>query len=396
MTQAKASDPKSNDAPLPTESEGPEPGFELVAHFKDPAVRKRLLGKALWVGTPDRRAEDVVQTTLTDAWRRRHAWPDTTDGLDKWLFTALHNDMIDAGKVDRRAPLMRKPKEAKDPAETKGIDDPRADADTDDAEPAAVTTTVVEPMLEARDRLRAANEYVESRPALRKPFVWLLQTKMGMTYADIAAKEHTNEKVVRNALNRLREELRKVFGAFIILAAFALVYVMVRGLHGYVNDQAHPDVPKPTPNIVAPPAPPPAPAPTTAPELSASEPPRPRPRRVRSRRVGRLLRGPRLRQPARSRRRHRAREGRPRQGGPLPERQAAVAGRRSAPPPLEDPGSTRSHCGILVPCSNASARSSRTPPTRSSCRATASSSTQTPPRRAFSLTTTCPSSWASP
>ena len=181
MTHAKAPDPKSNGAPLPAESAGAEPSPELVAHFKDPAVRKRLLGKALWVGTPERRAEDVVQTTLADVWRRRHAWPDTVEGLDRWLFTALHNDMIDAGKADRRAPLTRKAKEAKDAAESKGVDDPRADADDD--EPAATTTTIVEPTLEARDGLRAASEYVESRPALRKSFVWLMQTQLGMSYA---------------------------------------------------------------------------------------------------------------------------------------------------------------------------------------------------------------------
>ncbi len=272
MTHAKAPGPKSNDAPLPApseESEGPEPSPELVAHYKDPAVRKRLVGKALWAGTPERRAEDVVQTTLTDAWRRRHAWPDTVDGLDKWLFTALHNDMIDAGKADRRAPLMRKAKEPGDAAETKGIDDPRTDAD--DAEPAGMTTTVVEPTLEARDGLRAVSEYVESRPGLRKSYVWLLQTKMGMSYDDIAAKENTNEKVVKNALNRLREELRKFYGPVIVLVGFALVYLVVRAMHGYVNDQANPDVPRPTPNIVAPPAPAPAPAPTTPPQLSAGD-----------------------------------------------------------------------------------------------------------------------------
>jgi DNA-directed RNA polymerase specialized sigma24 family protein len=243
----------------------PQPSAELLAHFNDPALRKRLLGKARWSGTPERRAEDVVHTTMTDAWRQRHLWPATPDELERWLFKALHNDMIDAARADKRMPLERKPKDAKDP-------EAGVVHDEDDGDPPAMTaTTQLEPTLVARDGLRSANEYVESRPRLRKSFAWLMQNRAGASYADIAAKEGCDERVITNAVTRLRAELRMVFGPVAILVGFALIYILVRAMHGYVNDQANPDVPRPTPNIVAPPAPPPAPAPTTPPQLSASE-----------------------------------------------------------------------------------------------------------------------------
>jgi DNA-directed RNA polymerase specialized sigma24 family protein len=251
------SSPKPVAPPLP-----PEPAPELVAHVLSAATRERLIGNLLYKGTPERRAEDIVQETLTDAWNKRHAWPGTIPEVDHLLNSILLFDRIDAQRDEARSPLLRN--DRSDKVADEG-------ADSDDIEPAGMTTTVVEPTLEARDGLRAASEYVESRPGLRKSFVWLMQTQMGMSYGDIAAKENTKEKVVRNALNRLREELRKVVGPVIILVGFALIYILVRAMHGYVNDQAHPDVPRPTPNIVAPPAPPPAPAPTTPPRLSASE-----------------------------------------------------------------------------------------------------------------------------
>jgi len=240
-----------------------EPAPELVAHVLSAATRKRLIGNLLYKGAPERRAEDIVQETLTDAWNKRHEWPETIPEVDHLLNAILVYDRIDAQRDEARSPLLRNDRGDKVAADE--------GADADDAEPAGMTTTVIEATLEARDGLRVASEYVESRPGLRKSFVWLLQTQMGMSYADIAAKENTKEKVVRNSLNRLRAELRMVCGPVIVLVGFALIYLVVRAMHGYVNDQAHPDVPKPTPNIVAPPAPPPAPAPTTPPQLSASE-----------------------------------------------------------------------------------------------------------------------------
>ena len=252
-------------APKPANDLLPQPSAELLAHFRDPALRQRLVGKARWAGTPERRAEDVVQTTMTDAWRQRHLWPATIEELERWLFHALHNDIIDAARADKRMPLERKPKDAKQL-------DGEPHRDEDEVDPAMTATTDVEPALVARDGLRSASEYVESRPRLRKYFVWLMQNLMGMSYADIAVKEGCDERVVTNAVTRLRAELRMVYGPVLVLVGFALIYLVVRAVHGNVNDQAtNPNTPKPTPTIVAPPAPPPAPAPTTPPELSASD-----------------------------------------------------------------------------------------------------------------------------
>ncbi len=255
-------------APKPANDLLPQPSAELLAHFNDPALRKRLVGKARWAGTPERRVEDVVHTTMTDAWRQRHLWPATIDELDRWLFRALHNDIIDAARADKRMPLERKPKDATAP-ESEVVHD------EDDVDPSLTATTDVEPALLARDVLRSASAYVESRPRLHKSFAWLMQNRRGVSYADMAAGEGCDERLITNAVTRLRAELRMVYGSVVLLVGFALVYLLVRAMHGYVNDQAHPDVlpdvPRPTPNIVAPPAPAPAPAPTPAPRLSADE-----------------------------------------------------------------------------------------------------------------------------
>jgi DNA-directed RNA polymerase specialized sigma24 family protein len=260
--RAKVQSPPES-SPKPVAPPPPEPAAELVAHVLSPATRKRLLGNLLYKGVPERRAEDVVQETLTDVWNKRHEWPETIPELDHLLNSILRYDRIDDQRKESRSPLLRKDRSDKI-ADDQGGDD--------DAEPAAMTTTVVEPTLEARDGLRAASEYVESRPGLRKSFVWLMQTQLGMSYADIAAKENTREKVVRNALNRLREELRAVHGPLAFLLGLALIGVVYFVMHGRVNDQAtNPNAPKPTPTIVAPPAPPPAPAPTTAPQLTADD-----------------------------------------------------------------------------------------------------------------------------
>ena len=117
----------------------------------------------------------------------------------------------------------------------------------------------------------------------------------------------------------------------LILVGFALVYLLVRSLHGYVNDQANPDVPRPTPNIVAPPAPPPAPAPTAPPRLSADE--------LRTRGLAECdagqwadcyqdLQSAKAATPGRNR----AREGGAREGRSPPVRQAPVGGARPVSP----------------------------------------------------------------
>jgi DNA-directed RNA polymerase specialized sigma24 family protein len=261
MSTPVQSPPESSPKPV-APPPPPEPSAELVAHVLSTATRQRLVGNLRYHGVPERRAEDVVQETLTDVWNRRHQWPDTIDGVDHILNATLRFDRIDDHRKDARSPLLRKDRSDK-------VTDEHG-ADEDDVDPAAMTTTVVEPTLEARDGLRAASEYVESRPGLRKSFVWLMQTQMGMSYADVAAKENTSEKVVRNALNRLREELRRVYGPVLVVAAFFLIYLLVRGLHGYVNDQANPNIQRPQ-KILAPHDPPAAPAPQTAPELSADE-----------------------------------------------------------------------------------------------------------------------------
>jgi DNA-directed RNA polymerase specialized sigma24 family protein len=261
--------PKSPKPPTGTDDASPrsapsEPAPELVAHFTNPKLRRRLLGNLKWKLVPERQREDVVQTTMTDAWNARHSWPKTVAELDKVLFTMLRCDRVDAARKNRRAPLLRG--DAKDVAAT-GDAQGHGDEDLRDVDPVAVTVTT-EPQ-EAREGIKQALAYAESRPRLKYAMKWLLQMYMGLEASEIAALEHVSVDVVRQQVSRLRAELRMTFGGiFVVLAIAAVVYAVIHFLAvGRVNDQAHP--PRPVPTVVAPP-PAPAPAPSPAPASPAS------------------------------------------------------------------------------------------------------------------------------
>jgi DNA-directed RNA polymerase specialized sigma24 family protein len=254
-------DPKSPRSKERTATSPDEPSPELVAHFSSPKTRKRLLGHLKWRLVPERNREDVVNTTLADAWKQRHSWPKTVEGLDKLLFTILRCDRVDAARKERKEPLLRgEPGEA-----TTSDDTPSSNADEDPPEPGGITVTTTEPQ-EEREAIRNAMQYADSRPRLKYPMRWLLQMYMGMSAREIARIEHVTENVVYVAVSDLRAELRAKFGrAFILLAVAALVYAIIHFIFvGRINDQAHPPTPRPAPTIVAPP-PAATPAPTPAP-----------------------------------------------------------------------------------------------------------------------------------
>jgi RNA polymerase sigma factor (sigma-70 family) len=252
-TGSTSADHPSRPVPPPpppaSEPSLPEPSAELLAHFHEESLRRRLLRKARWLMVPSRRREDVVHTTMMDAWNKRHTWPGTVVELDRWLFRALRNDILDAKKKDGKAPLLR---EVEDDDEST----PTAGDDHGDADPPGVT--LPDATLEARDGLRAAEDYVESRPKLRVSFQWLLQQQQGKSYEDIAAEAGVRVKVVENALHRLREELRQAVHVFVWLVGLgAVVWTILYVLHGRVNDQAKPPAPPPTVLPQPPPSPPP-------------------------------------------------------------------------------------------------------------------------------------------
>lgn len=248
----------------------------LVAHFTSPKTRKRLLGSLKWKLVPERQREDIVQTTMTDAWARRHSWPKTVEDLDKLLFTMLRCDRIDEARRNGKAPLLREDgKEIPEAA--------HGDEDLQDVDPAPVTVTR-EPQ-EQREGIKRALAYAEARPRLKYAMKWLLQMYMGLEAKEIAALERVSVDVVHKQVSRLRAELRMTFGGlFAVLAIAALVYAIIHFIQvGRVDDQAHP--PQPVPTVVAPPAPPaPAPSPAsvgpsqprppTGPSGASSKPPR--------------------------------------------------------------------------------------------------------------------------
>jgi DNA-directed RNA polymerase specialized sigma24 family protein len=252
--------PRANDhGPRPAPA---EPAPELVAHFTNPATRKRLLGNLRWKLVPERQREDIVQITMADAWAHRHSWPKSIEELDKLLFTMLRCDRLDEAKRSRRAPLLREePKEATEVG--------HGDEDLQDVDPAPMTVAT-EPQ-EQRDGIKKALEYAESRPRLKYAMKWLLQMYMGLEAKEIAALEHVSVDVVHQQVSRLRAELRMTFGGiFIVLAIAAIVYAVIHFFYvGSVNDQAHP--PQPVPTVVAPP-PTPAPAAPTSPSPGTQSP----------------------------------------------------------------------------------------------------------------------------
>ncbi|HEX8793851.1 MAG TPA: hypothetical protein VF765_23070 [Polyangiaceae bacterium] len=244
--QSPKSPPGNDNGPRPAPA---EPAPELVAHFTSAKLRRRLLGNLKWKLVPERQRQDIVQMTLSDAWAQRHAWPKTVVELEKLLFTMLRCDRIDEAKKNRKAPLLRdEPRDVADPG--------HGDEDVGDVDPAPMTVTT-EPQ-EAREGIKRALEYTESRPRLKYAMKWLLQMYMGLEAKEIAALEHVTVDVVHKQVSRLRAELRMTFGGiFIVLAIAAFVYALVHFLAiGRVNDQAKP--PRPVPTVVAPP---PAPAP---------------------------------------------------------------------------------------------------------------------------------------
>jgi len=270
MTTPVQQPPAAPPGNAPKPAPGREPAPELVAHFTDPRTRARLLGNLRWKFVPERRREDIVQTTLESAWKQRHAWPKTTEELDKLLLTMLRCDRIDDRRKESHAPLDKKP------VNPKASSDETADASyADEDQETPATTTTVDP-LEARDGVKVALDYAASRPRLKHPMKWLMQSWMGMTYAEIAAADGVTEKIVKNQIFRLREELRKALGPVAICLAIvgiaALIVALIHFLRvGRVNDQAHP--PRPVPTVVAPPTAPdpsPATAAPTSPTSSAS------------------------------------------------------------------------------------------------------------------------------
>jgi DNA-directed RNA polymerase specialized sigma24 family protein len=255
--QSPKAPPGNDNGPRPAPA---EPAPELVAHFQNPKLRRRLLGSLRWKLVPERQREDIVQITLTDAWAHRHSWPKTVVELERLLFTMLRCDRIDEAKKNRKAPLLRD--EARDVADPGG----HGDEDLQDVDP--VPTTVTTEPEEAREGLRKALEYTESRPRLKYAMKWLLQMYMGLEAKEIASLEDVNVDVVHKQVSRLRAELRMTFGGiFVVLAVAAIVYAVIHWIAvGRVNDQAHPPTPQPVPTTVAPtPAPASPPAPTPAP-----------------------------------------------------------------------------------------------------------------------------------
>jgi DNA-directed RNA polymerase specialized sigma24 family protein len=225
-----------------------EPSRELVAHFSSPKTRERLLGRLKRRFVPERNREDVVNTTLADAWKQRHSWPKTVEELDKLLFAILRCDHVDLVRRERKEPLLRGR-----PGEPTNDDTPTTNTDDDPPELAGVTVTN-EPQ-EEREAIKNAMEYADSRPRLKHPMRWLLQMYMGMSAREIARAERVTENVVYLAVSDLRAELRAKFGrVFILLAVAALVYAIIHFLRvGRIDDQAHP--PQLVPTVVAPPPP---------------------------------------------------------------------------------------------------------------------------------------------
>ena len=134
---------------------------------------------AYWLCRNRWQAEDVVQESLTRAWR---AWPGLREerALKSWLFTIVHREHLRA--VSRA---------------------PRPQADEDVAEPGYDPDPAR--TLDLEDALRELPE--DSRDAL------LLQVLGGFSCAEIASVLDASEGAVMTRLTRARQVLRRRLGA---------------------------------------------------------------------------------------------------------------------------------------------------------------------------------------
>ncbi|MEB2325103.1 MAG: sigma factor, partial [Sorangiineae bacterium] len=178
--------------------------FELGAVLGDPALRARLLGfVAARMAAAE--AEDVVQTTLTDALAARRA-PATRQEVERWLFAIAKNKIVDHYRRRRREVSH---------------DGDLSDEVSADSAP-----------LGARDLLRWAERELPAGEGADRTLEWMLREADGEKLEHIAAEQEVPAPRVRQRVTRMRQHYRRRWAVELgVAAALAGVVLAIYSLH---------------------------------------------------------------------------------------------------------------------------------------------------------------------
>jgi DNA-directed RNA polymerase specialized sigma24 family protein len=125
--------------------------------------------------------EDLVQSTLLEAWARRDLWASQPSRLKGLAVLIAKRNVID----DMRYAAVERRRAC--PTE------PVADGDA---------------CCSARDELRRIDVHVRARASMRRSFDWLVRALRGDSYGEIGATDGVTAGTVKSAIANLRAKLR--------------------------------------------------------------------------------------------------------------------------------------------------------------------------------------------
>ncbi len=166
----------------------------------DPALRTAL-ERFVRTRVPESEAEDVVQSTLTDALASAHA-PSDAEELRRWIHGIAKNKIVDLYRKRGREPMPDS--------------DPGGDVPADSAP------------ISARDLLRWAEKELPEGENAESTLEWMLREGSGEKLETIAKEEGVPAPRVRQRVTRMRKHFRSKWAAQI--AAVALLAILVGGI----------------------------------------------------------------------------------------------------------------------------------------------------------------------
>lgn len=169
----------------------------LGAVIGDAALRAKLV-RFVRTRVPEAEAEDIVQTTLTDALAAKHA-PQAREEIERWLHGIAKNKIVDHFRKHRR--------------------EVPHDGELED------DVTAESAPLSARDLLRWAEDELPDGDHADSTLEWMLREADGEKLEHIAAEAKVPAPRVRQRVTRMRQYYRKRWAAQ--LAAVAAIVALV-------------------------------------------------------------------------------------------------------------------------------------------------------------------------
>ncbi len=183
----------------------------LGAVIGDAALRAKLV-RFVRTRVPEAEAEDIVQTTLTDALASKHA-PEAREEIERWLHGIAKNKIVDHFRKHRR--------------------EVPHDGELEDEVVAESAP------LGARDLLRWAESELPEGEGADSTLEWMLREADGEKLEHIAAEAKMPAPRVRQRVTRMRKHYRRRWAAQ--LAAVAAVVVLVLAAIALYTRRISPD-----------------------------------------------------------------------------------------------------------------------------------------------------------